>query len=82
LSYRTLFAALNEIGLSGTLLAANGAKKKLPTTTVAGVFESESENALVHSLFGEIKQTMIRLGLHGEFFVAVGGRWVWGQARF
>jgi len=77
-NYDELYSKLDAIGLSKHLIADDGSKIKIPTTTtLAGIFEGNSIEEIRTYVTDEIKKVYHQLNLKGEIFVFVGSNWGW-----
>lgn len=77
-NYDDFYSKLDQIGLSKHLVADNGSKIQIPTTTtLAGIFEGNSIEEIRDYIADEIKKVYHQLNLNGEIFVFVGSNWGW-----
>ncbi|MPM28326.1 hypothetical protein SDC9_74847 [bioreactor metagenome] len=76
--YQNAYADLEKIGLSKIQSASNGNKVVIPTTSVLGIFDSNSAADLRDSVRNEITKAFIARKFKSEVFVLVGKDWAWG----
>jgi len=77
--YQKAYSELALIGLAGTLTSDGGRSVQLPTTMVAGKFDSPNVAQLRDYLTDKIKRAFTKHGLTSEILVLAGGDWGWGH---
>lgn len=78
--YDNAYADLKKIGLDRVIVADNGNKVVMPTTSVIGKFDGSSSGEVRDHVRDSVKKAFKSRGFTSEIFVIVGGDWAWGAA--
>lgn len=76
--YQNAYADLSKIGLEKVVIADNGNRVVIPTTSVIGQFNSESARKAADDVREKVKSVFSRRRFKSEIFVVAGGDWAWG----
>ena len=76
--YKDAYADLEKLGLQKVVVADNGNKVVIPTTSVMGKFNGASVGTVRDSVRDQVKAAFQQRGLTSEIFLIAGGDWAWG----
>lgn len=76
--YQNAYADLERIGLKRVIVADHGTNVVIPTTTVAGQFDSQSVAGVRDHVCDQVQAAFKARGFKSEIFVLAAGDWAWG----
>lgn len=79
-SLDTAHAILEQLGFHRQISSGPGSIVDLPSTTVAGFFEGESEDLIRDTLTESVRRSFAKYGLKGTMFVMVSQNMIWSLA--
>ena len=75
--YQNAYADLERIGLKRVIVAGSG-NVVIPTTTVAGEFNSQSATVVRDHVCDQVQAAFRARHFTSELFVVAAGDWAWG----
>ncbi len=76
--YLCIKEKLKNVGLHDSLVADDGRRYNLPTTTFAEKIEGSSADAIRDDICNQVKNVFGECGVKGKILVSVGEDWAWG----
>lgn len=76
--YQKAYADLEKIGLKKVVVSSQNSKAVIPTTAVAGEFNSTSVANVRDDIRDRVRSAFAARGFSSEVFVVAGGDWAWG----
>jgi hypothetical protein len=76
--YQNAYADLERLGFKRVVVADNSNNVVIPTTTVAGEFNSSSAAAVRAHLCDQVQAAFRARRFTSEIFVLAAGDWAWG----
>lgn len=78
--YQNAYADLSKIGLQRVVVADNGAKVVIPTTSAMGQFTGTTASAVAASVRDRVQAAFKARRFKSEVFVTASGDWAWVSA--